>query len=186
MGGEAAYLYGYEASEIIKEQECSSGNNMLFFRDERGHIRKPTATYWGARLLAQQWVQPGDQPHEIYPASSNVRNGNGDEMITAYAVHRPDGLWSLLLINKDTKRAYETSVVFQNTSLRKVSTFKDQVDLFQFSGAQYQLNSDPNPFPIKSEPPAYSMLSTSDTRGISLPPHSLTVIRGSLTQVWNR
>src|SRR5216683_5026682 len=46
LGGEAAYLYGYEASEIIKEQECSSGNNMLFFRNDRGHIKKPTATYW--------------------------------------------------------------------------------------------------------------------------------------------
>ena len=112
MGGEAAYLYGYEASEIIKEQECSSGNNMLFFRDDRGHIKKPTATYWGARLLTQQWVQPGNQPHEIYPAASDVLNGNRDQMITAYAVHRPDGLWALLLINRDPTRTFQTSLFF--------------------------------------------------------------------------
>jgi len=182
MGGEAAYLYGYEASEIIKEQECSAGNNMLFFRDDRGQIKKPTATYWGARLLTQEWVQRGDQSNEIYPAVSDVRNGNGDEMITAYAVHRPDGLWSVLLINKDPQRAYETSVVFRNTSLRKVSTFRGQVDLFQFSGVQYQLNSDPkNPFPIKDEPPEHRIIEKFESKTITLPAYSLTVIRGGLS-----
>lgn len=183
MGGEAAYLYGYEASEIIKEQECSSGNNMLFFRDDRGHIKKPTATYWGARLLTQQWAQPGDQPHEIYPAVSDVRNGNRDQLITAYAVHRPDGLWSLLLINRDPNRAFQTSVVFRNTLTSETSTFTGQVDLFQFSGAQYQLNSDPNkPFPIKAEPPEHRVIESVESKTIALPAYSLTVIRGGLSR----
>ncbi|HEY5075136.1 MAG TPA: hypothetical protein VII34_10620, partial [Pyrinomonadaceae bacterium] len=180
MGGEAAYLYGYEASEIIKEQECSSGNNMLFFRDDAGHIKKPTATYWGARLLAQEWLKPGDEPHEIYPAFSNVHNADGEELITAYAVHRPDGPWALLLINKDPKRAYSVSVVFSDTSQRKASTFKGQIELFQFSGVQYQLNSDPNnPFPIKAEPPAHNVIEKGESKAIELPAYSLTVVRGT-------
>jgi hypothetical protein len=183
MGGEAAYLYGYEASEIIKEQECSSGNNMLFFRDDRGHIKKPTATYWGARLLTQQWAQPGDQPHEIYPAVSDVRNGNRDQLITAYAVHRPDGLWSLLLINRDPNRAFQTSVVFRNTLTSETSTFTGQVDLFQFSGAQYQLNSDPNnPVSIKAEPPTHNVVERIERKTLALPAYSLTVVRGGLSR----
>jgi hypothetical protein len=183
MGGEAAYLYGYEASEIIKEQECSSGNNMLFFRDDAGHIKKPTATYWGARLLTQEWLQPGDELHDIYPAISDVLNADGEELITAYAVHRPDGLWSLLLINKDPKRAYSVSVVFSSTSPQKVSTFKGQVDLFQFSGAQYQLNSDPNhPFPTKADPPEHRVIESVESKTIALPAYSLTVIRGGLSR----
>lgn len=183
MGGEAAYLYGYEASEIIKEQECSSGNNMLFFRDERGHIKQPTATYWGARLLAQQWVQPGDQPHEIYPASSNVRNGNGDEMITAYAVHRPDGLWSLLLINKDPKRSFQTNVVFRKATSDS-SAFVGRIDIFQYSSKQYLLGgSVNNPYPVRADEPEHKVIQPSrkTPTQISLPPYSLTVIRGGLS-----
>jgi hypothetical protein len=188
MGGEAAYLYGYEASEIIKEQECSSGNNMLFFRDERGHIRKPTATYWGARLLAQQWVQPGDQRHEIYPVSSNVRNGNGDEMITAYAVHRPDGLWSLLLINRDTKRSFQTSVVFRKATSDS-SAFVGRIDIFQYSSKQYLLGGPANnPYPVRADEPEHRVVQSprETPTQISLPPYSLTVVRGGLDAGWDR
>ena len=36
LGGDTAYLYGYEASQAIKETDCSAGNNMMFFlRRER-------------------------------------------------------------------------------------------------------------------------------------------------------
>lgn len=124
-------------------------------------------------------MKPGDEPHEIYPAVSNVRNKDGEELVTAYAVHRPDGLWSLLLINKDPKRAYSVSVVFSSKSPQKVSTFKGQVDLFQFSGAQYQLNSDPNsPSPIKANPPSHKVIERGESKAIELPAYSLTVVRG--------
>lgn len=152
---------------------------MLFFRDDRGHIKKPTATYWGARLLTQEWAQPGDQSHEIYPAVSDVRNGNGDELVTAYALLRPDGLWSLLLINKDPKHAYQVRVRFRNALGRSVSTLAGPVDVFQFSGAQYQLNSDPNnPYPIKAEPPEHHVVDGA-AQSVELPAYSMTVVRGA-------
>jgi hypothetical protein len=182
MGGEAAYLYGYEASEVIKEQECSSGNNMLFFRDDRGHIKKPTATYWGARLLSQQWVQPGDQPHEIYPAASDVLNGNRDQLVTAYAAHRPDGLWALLLINRDPNRAFQTTVIFKNTASGSFARFDGPLDLYQFSSRQYALGGPPdNPYPVRSDEPEHKIVQSSNPQAtrISLPPRSLTVIRGA-------
>jgi hypothetical protein len=110
-----------------------------------------------------------------------MRNGNGDEMITAYAVHRPDGLWALMVINK-VNRAYSVSVVFQNTSLGRVSTFQGRVDFFQFSRAQYQLNSDPkNPFPIKAEPPEHRIIDQVESKSITLPAYSITVIRGGVS-----
>jgi hypothetical protein len=187
MGGEAAYLYGYEASEIIKEQECSSGNNMLFFRDDRGHIKKPTPAYWGARLLTQEWVQPGDQRHEIYPAVSDVRNGNGDQLITAYAVHRPDGLWSLVLINRDPQRSFQTNLVFRTTS--RSNSFAGQVDIFQYSSKQYLLGGPANnPYPIQADEPEHRVIQSSRRKPtpISLPPYSLTVVRGGLEPGWDR
>src|SRR6185295_926785 len=117
--------------------------------------------------------------HEIYPAFSSVRNKEGDELVTAYAVHRPDGLWSLMLINKDPNRSYGVRVNFRNEATKKTSTFSGAVDVYQFSGAQYQLNEDAsNPHPIKAEAPQHTFIKGSETNSFELPAYSLTVIRG--------
>jgi hypothetical protein len=180
LGGDVAYLYGYEASEVIKEQECSSGNNMLFFRDDDGHIKERTATYWGARLLTQEWVEPVDKWHQVYPAVSTVQNKSGESLVNAYALLRPDGLWSLLLINKDPDRAYQVRVRFRNALTGNFSGFTGPADVIQFSRAQYQLNSDPNkPYPIKAEPPEHRVVDSSGSKKIVLPAYSLTVVRGN-------
>ena len=138
--------------------------------------------------MAQQWAQPGDQSHEIYPASSNVRNGNGDEMITAYAVHRPDGLWSLLLINRDPKRSFQTNVVFRKAPSDS-SAFVGRVDIFQYSSKQYLLGGPANnPYPIRADEPEHRVIQSSGVKPaqISLPPYSLTVVRGALESGWDR
>ncbi len=174
LGGETAYLYGYEGSHAIKETECSVGNNMLFFLNDKGRTGKPTATYWGARLLSQEWVEPGTEIHELYRATSDLKNAEGEEIVTAYAVRRPDGLWSVLLINKDPNQSHEVKIEFQETTQRRSFTTHDVV---QFSRDQYELDSDPeDPQPIKSDPPARFTLGQSST--LSLPPYSLTVLRG--------
>jgi len=175
LGGDVAYLYGYEASQVIKETECSVGNNMMFFLDERGQAGTPTASYWGARMLAQEWVKPGDEAHELFPAASDLKNSQGEQIVTAYALHRPDGLWSLLLINKDPSQVHEVKVLFHEGS--DTGPFIGPIQVVQFSPRQYQLNSDrEKPFPIKSDPPArFQAIQT-----INLPAYSLTVVRGKV------
>ena len=178
LGGDVAYLYGYEASHVIKETECSVGNNMMFFLDERGHAGIPTATFWGARMLAQEWVKPGDEIHELYPAASDLKNEQGEQIVTAYALRRPDGLWSLMLINKDPDQAARREGRSSKKD-RARNAFGSPIDVVQFSSQQYQLNSDrEQPFPIKSDPPA--RFEATQTTAISLPAYSLTVIRGSV------
>jgi hypothetical protein len=175
LGGDVAFLYGYEASQVIKETECSVGNNMLFFLDANGRAGRPTAAYWGARMLAEEWVKPGDEKHEIYPAASDLENSQGEQIVTAYALHRPDGLWSLLLINKDPDQAHEVKIMVQNSS--RSGAFAAPIEVLQFSAAQYQLSSDrENPVPIKSNPPAHFTRSA----GLNLPAYSLTIVRGRL------
>lgn len=177
LGGDVAYLYGYEASHVIKETECSVGNNMMFFLDSAGHAGTPTPTYWGARLLAEEWVKPGDEMQDLYPANSDLENSRGEQIVTAYALHRPDGLWSLMLINKDPNQAYEVKIVFRKTS--GASAFAGPSEVTQFSPQQYQLSSDrENPAPLKSDPPA--RFTVEDAAPINLPAYSLTVIRGKM------
>jgi hypothetical protein len=182
LGGDQAFLFGYTPGYSGRDFPCTAGNNMLFSMNDDGTISHRFATYFGARLLTQEWLLPGNGVHEIYPATSNVHNAEGEELITAYAVHRPDGLWSVLLINKDPRHAYSVSVGFRSPSRREVSTFKGQVDLFQFSGAQYQLNSDSNnPSPIKAEPPEHRVIRSLEST-VALPPYSLTAVRGVLSR----
>jgi hypothetical protein len=176
VGGDAAFLYGYEPSEVIKENDCSAGNNMLFFRDTAGGKAQPTATYWSARLLTQEWVKPGDELHEIYPAVSDLKNGEGEHVVTAYALKRPDGLWSIMLINKDPKEAHEVQIVLQNGS--RMNSLP-AADVVQFSGAQYELTSDrEHPVPLKSDPPV--RLRMEGASALNLPNYSITIVHGKL------
>ena len=179
LGGDAAFLYGYEPGEVINEEKCSSGNNMLFFIGEDGRISARTATYWGARLITQEWLQPGNEIHELYRAESDVHDVHGNALITAYAVHRPDGLWSVLLINKDPKITYETNIFVKGPTERG-KNFKGSVDVFQFSRKEYALGGTPlTPYPIRSKPPEHTIIkSVGKPLQVSLAPYSLTVVRG--------
>ena len=187
LGGDQAFLFGYTPGYVDRDFPCTAGNNMLLSMDEDGDITHRFATYFGARLVTQEWLKPGDEVHEIYPASSDVRNAKSEELITAYAVHRPDGLWSLLLINKDPKRAFSTNLIFRNTVSGAAAGFHGPLDLYQYSSQQYLLGGSPdNPYPIRAEEPDHKVIQSSNPKRmqISLPPYSLTVIRGALSPDW--
>lgn len=185
LGGNQAFLFGYTPGYVDRDFHCSAGNNMLFSMDGKGKIVNKFATYFGARLLSQRWLAPADRLHEIYPANSNVRNGAGEELITAYAARQPDGLWSLLLVNKDPANSYIATSVFRSAGSRSIRHFSGNVDLYQYSGKQYLLGgTSNNPYPTKADNPEHHTIMASPASSISLPPYSLTVIRGYLnTQV---
>jgi hypothetical protein len=35
------------------------------------------------------------------PSGTGVKDSEGNVLVTSYAVHRPDGNWSLMLVNRD-------------------------------------------------------------------------------------
>ena len=122
-------------------------------------------------------------PHRDSPATSNARNTDGEELITAYAVHRPDGLWSVLLINKDPKQSFQTNVFFRDPLSRSTGRFHGRVDTIQYSSKQYVLGGTAgNPYPVRAEEPDHRGIQSSLSRPpqFFLPPYSLTVIRGAL------
>jgi F5/8 type C domain. len=169
LGGEQAFLYGYEPNEVIHEVPCSSGNNMLFELSERGSYRMPT--YYGARLTTQEWVQPGNGVHELYATTTD------DTQVTAYAVHRPDSLWSLMILNKDPDRTCAVAVKFHNEASDSDSEFVGPIDLYQYSQKQYELSTDTlEPYPIRDQPPEHQTLTSQLV--IQLPAYSLTILRG--------
>ncbi len=178
LGGEQTFLYGYEPNETIDETGCSWGNNMLFMLGENGNISYRMPTYYGARLLAQEWAKAGDGVHEIYQTRSA---GERDaRLVTSYAVFRPDGLWSIMLINKDPNNVHKVRIRFRDVHSGSSPQFAGPVDVYQYSRTQYELSAEKGrPYPIRSEPPEHTRQKEA-SKLFELPPYSLTVIRGSV------
>jgi hypothetical protein len=178
LGGTAAYLYSYEPNYLDKEPDCNSwGDNMMFKADESHGIEDHLATYWGARLLTQDWIQPGAGAHGAYQASFRARGGQR-ATLTAYAVHRPDGRWALLVLNKDPRRAWNFDVRFSDETGRVTSGFTGPVTRFQFGSGQYVWSADGDQgHASRSDPPAETHLS--GTQAFSAPPASISVLVGA-------
>lgn len=181
LGGDAAYLYGYQPNVPIHEwEECNTwGNLMMFLADDAGHIRAALPTYQGARLLAQEWAQPLDRPHALYRASADLHDSAGQPTVTAYAVYRPDRQWGLLLINKDPRREQALQVRFRRPSQDSVAFLQDTLEILQYSPRQYRWHAqEEKGHPIRNDPPVHFTLAGAASTRIVLPPFSMTVVRG--------
>ncbi len=180
LSGSTAYLYGYEPSPLYPGAGCTTwGNNTLFLSDDQRRIKARTATYYGAGLMAQQWMGTVDQPHRLYPTHTDLTTAQGVAPVSAYALQRPDGLWSLLMINKDAKRDWTVTVRFAGTAGNAEKFLRGPADLYQFSAAQYAWKSaGEQGRPLRSDPPLHTRLSDSGAVTLRLPAWSLSVVRG--------
>lgn len=178
LGGDRAYLYGYEPNELISESACTWGNNMLFRMDERGRIQFRTATYYGARLLTQAWASPPDALMEVFPAASDILDEQGRPLVTAYALRRPDGRWSLLLVNKDPSKTFDLELKILDRQTGDSAPPRLPADLYQYSRAQYVWQPEgERGHPLLDLPPAHTLLPAGASSTLRLPPYSLTVLR---------
>jgi hypothetical protein len=174
LGGEQTFLYGYEPNELLDEVPCSRGNNMLFLIGSDGKVSYRMPTYYAAVLLTHEWTQPGGGLHQLYQATSD------DPLISAYATMRPDGLWALLLINKDPDNARDVKIEFECEKPEckdlKVGYSHGELDVYQYSQKQYQLGDDF--LPRKDLPPEHQRLKLDTSTTVKIPSYSLTVVRG--------
>jgi hypothetical protein len=176
----AAYMYGLDPTPLYKGPNCDTwGNNTLFLSDDKRHILARTATYHGAALLTRQWVGNPAKPHQVYPVKVGLDSPSGPPPLTAYAVHRPDRLWAVLLVNKDPVKALTVTLRFVGSGPGAVTLMEGPRDLYQFSDAQYRWHADGEKGrPALSLPARHSAKLSGSPSGVRLPPWSLTVIRG--------
>lgn len=175
----AAYMYGLEPTPLYKGPDCDTwGNNTLFLSDEKRNILARTATYHGATMLTQQWAGNPTQPHRLYPVRVYLNAPDGHPPLTAYALHRPDRLWAVLLVNKDPERTLTAALRFTGLEPGAVSLLQGPCDIYQFSNAQYRWQADgANGRPALSNPPMRLARTARAPASVQLPPWSLTVIR---------
>lgn len=179
LGGDAAYLFGYTPNTPINQHlACAGyGNMMLWQADENGEARWKLPAYYGARLMTGEWAQAGDAPHALYPAASTLRDAKGQALVTAYAVHRPDGQWALMIVNRDMTAAHPVVIDFKGAA-GPLGGLKGAVEVYQYSGRQYAWkDAGPESRPARSLPPEHRTVKGGGT--LDLPAYSLTIVRGA-------
>jgi hypothetical protein len=136
-GAAGTYYFHYIASP------GRGGHGFLFVDDENHASFSPQ--YLATQVITQEWVQPVDKIHKLFKATSNVLDGNGNEIITVYPVERPDGQWSVMLINKDENHDHSVRVAFDDPLTRQTRFFTGTVDRIVFGSGEYQWHPDPAP-----------------------------------------
>jgi F5/8 type C domain len=180
-GGTGLNLYEYEPDPLFNYAHCAQGWGSwgMWNADNRYRIKQPTSQYFAAQLLTQAWGQPVDANQMLFSASSDILDSRKRQIVTAYALHRPDGAWALLLINKDPQNAYTVQVTFQGTS--GTQHFSSPVASYLLSPAQYVWHPDGKQSHAAPDGP---FLTGSQSGGPSatytLPASSLTVLRATL------
>ena len=125
-------------------------------------------------------MQPINETHEIFPVTITQRRPTLSHAVSLFAVRRPDKQWALLAINKHPNRTARLSVRFTSSETQRQVSFAGEVSVIQFSRNQYLWHDDgPDGHPIRSLPPA-SLIQKAGSI-YELPPYSLTVLRGSLS-----
>ena len=174
-GGSGNYFFHYIPSALRRGCNDSWGTFGMFVVDRDFNIKSYTANYFAAQLINKEWVQPVDKMHRVYRAASDVRDPFGNVLVTAYALERPDGQWSLMLVNKDRERAHGVHVRFGNRH------FAGRVTRVTFGANEYQWHADgANGHPDPDGPQAKSTVEERGDTVYGLPRASVTVLRGKI------
>jgi len=175
--GGAVYYHSPIQPEPLRSGCRGFGTYGNYVADENLNIKTFTSQYHASRLINLEWVQHRVGMHKLYPAGCNLHDEAGHTLITAYAVTRPDGDWSLMAINKDQSNPHEVGIAFDESG-GPAKSFSGPISLVTFGSDQYMWKSaGPNGHPDPNDPPVTKTLA-SGTRSVMLPKASVTILRG--------
>ena len=157
----------------------SWGTYHMFMVDEKYEIKQRISQYFAAQLITQEWVEPKDAEHLLFSAASDIRDAEGRVLVTAYPVLRPDGQWSVMLVNKDYENPHAVHLVFHDSEGNSDDTFEGPVTMITFGKTQYQWHSARKQgYADPDGPAATSTVSGGAGATYTLPSASVTVLRG--------
>lgn len=175
--GGAVYYHSPIQPEPLRPGCRGFGTYGNYVADENLNIKTFTSQYHASRLINLEWVRHRAGVHKLYPANCELKDAGGHTLVTAYAVTGPDGVWSLMIINKDESNSHEVKIEF-DTGTRK--TLTGPMTVTSFGSEQYMWKYDgANSHPDPNEPPVTRTLAAG-TELITLPRASVSVVRGKL------
>ena len=173
-GGGAAYYHSPIQPQGIQPSCLGSASWSNFVSNENYDINGYAALYFAAHLINREWVQHRSGMHHMFASTSDVKDADGNALVTSYAVHRPDGNWSILLVNRDETNPHRIRVEFD-----KGKTFAGPVSIVSFGSEQYRwIEAGPNSHADPDHPPVASSVNAGAQTVFVLPKASVTVIRG--------
>ena len=200
-GGKGLYYFHYLPLQMEHGCNDSPGTFGMFTVDADYQIQQYLPQYFAAQLINLEWIQPGDQEHRVFPAKSDIFDGANHALLTAYALERPDGNWSLMIVNRDQFTAHKVNISFDDQATHQRSTFQGSVTVAVFGRDQYQWHpastvfmahsaqSGENPVFVNTKgyadpdgPALHMTKDASATTSYDIPAASIVVLRGKLTK----
>ena len=136
--------------------------------------------YYAAQLINQEWAQHRSGVHRMFPVAVNLKDNDGNQLVTAYALNRPDGAWSLMMVNRDESSPHSVEVLFTNGG--RQAPFSGTVRVTSFGSEQYQWkNAGRNSHADPDGPPMAADIDMKTTKSVTLPKASITVLRGRIS-----
>jgi hypothetical protein len=175
-GAGATYYFHYMPSP-----RQFGGFGSFLWIDENYHVLGYPPQYLAAQVITKEWVQPVDAPHRLFKASSDVTDAAGTALVTAYAVQRPDGQWSVMLVNRDQFNDHPVKLSFADTETKRDRYFSGQVDRITFGAAEYQWHREGTGGHADPDgPPSKSSVAGGAEALYQIPKASITVLRGRI------
>jgi hypothetical protein len=196
-GGKAVYFFHYLPLQMEPGCNSSPGTFGMFTIDADYQIQQPLAQFFTAQLINLEWAQPDGGEHQVFAAKSDIDDGAEHDLVTAYAVKRPDGKWALMAVNRDQQNAQRIRIEFSAPAGQ--SSFTGPVEVSTFGSAQYQWHPPQTRFMAHAEsgaertivpttkgwadpdgPIIHTKLTADKNTMYDLPPASVLVIRGNV------
>lgn len=178
-GGAAFYHSPIQPQDIHNTCEgWASWSN--FVADENYNIKGYTSPYFAAQMINREWVQHRSGVHRMFASSADVKDSDGNALVTSYAVLRPDGNWSVMLVNRDEDNPHPIRVEFSGAN--RDTSFGGEVSLATFGSEQYVwINDGPNSHANPDGPIVTRTIHADPQTTFTLPKASVTVLRGKVS-----
>jgi hypothetical protein len=171
-GGGAAFYHSPIQPQPVQDTCLGPATWSNFVADRDYNITGYTSPYWGARMINVEWVQHRSGVHQMYATSSP------NEDVTSYTVHRPDGNWSLMLVNRNETDSHAVEIAFRDGKRQHALT--GPVTMVTFGSEQYVWKADGAKSHADPDGPPVAKI-IPDARGpFTLPKASVTVLRGRI------
>src|SRR5262249_19099494 len=111
-----------------------------------------------------------------------LKDEEGNALVTSYALHRPDGNWSILLVNRDEQQPHSVRVSFDGTTRKSVG-FSGPVRMVTFGSERYVWKDEGSTSHADPDGPAIGTTVLANSQTVfTLPKASVTVLRGNVAR----
>ena len=180
-GGGAAFYHSPIQPQDLHNTCLGWASWSNFVADKNYNIRGYTSPYFAAQMINLEWVQHRSGVHRMFPSAVKIADSEGNSLVTSYALYRPDGSWSVMLVNRDETNPHSVRLEFDDSANKKTAYFSGPVRLATFGSEQYVwINDGLNSHADPDGPLVATTVDGGPHTTFNLPKASITVLRGNV------